>query len=164
MCFLLILHCDFSVLTWGYCPWITAYQVLLPWQRSDNQLLLVVISCRCCYFRQAYWLSRKVDLIYKDSLFWQNLPVTTVWIMELSLSFVRTYCFLIFIVQKYRSTCLLCGVHLEKEQINHNVCDETGMNEICSIDSLTHVNQISMLSWPLKVTNTTLLAVKTYTS
>jgi len=57
--------------------------------------------------------------------------------MELSLSFVRTYCFLIFIVQKYRSTCLLCAVHLEKEQTNHYVYDETGMNDVCSIDSLT---------------------------
>jgi len=55
--------------------------------------------------------------------------------MELSLSFVRTFCFYIFIVRKYRSTYLLCTVYFEKEQTNHNVYDETGMNEICSMYS-----------------------------
>ena len=66
----------FSGVTRGYCPWIAAYQVLLPWQRFGNRLLLVVISCRCCNFCQASWLSRGVDFIYKNSLFRQNLPVT----------------------------------------------------------------------------------------
>jgi len=59
-------RCDFSGVTWGYCPWITAYPVPLPWQRVDNQFLLVDISCRCCYFRQTYWLFRRVDFLYKD--------------------------------------------------------------------------------------------------
>jgi len=70
MCFLLMLHFALSGMTRGYCPWITTYQVLLPWQQSDNQLLLVVISCRCCYFRQVYWLSRRVCFILLETLRW----------------------------------------------------------------------------------------------
>ena len=82
MCCLLIFDFDFSGVTWGYCLRITAYQVPLPWQRFDNQLLLVATSCRCCYFRQAYWLFRRVDFIHKTLLFRQNLPATSVQDVE----------------------------------------------------------------------------------
>jgi len=37
--------------------------------------------------------------------------------------------------------------YFEKEQTNHNVYDETGMNEICGI--ATCFNQLSTLVWSL---------------
>jgi len=42
-------------------------------------------------------------------------------------------------------------------------CDETGMNEICSIGS-THFNQISLLAWPKQATTTSRTPVHTWTS
>ena len=76
MWLLLIFHCYFTGVTWGYCPWITVCQSLLSWQRVDNQFSLVDASrCYCC-FRPIYWLFLKADFIYKNSLFRQNLPVT----------------------------------------------------------------------------------------
>jgi len=71
---------DVTEVTWGYWLWITLFQSLLSWQQVDNQFSLAVASRCCCNFYSLYWLLRRVNFIYINSLFRQNLPVTLVTI------------------------------------------------------------------------------------